>query len=69
MADALTGETRDVMLVGHMPHIERLLRLLIDRSTDGATVFPVHGIVAPTPQNDRWVESWRLDDAPSVSPA
>ena len=69
MADALMGETRDVMLVGHMPHIERLLRLLVDGSIDGATVFPVHGIVALTPQNHRWVESWRLDDDPTISPA
>ena len=70
MADTLIGETRDVMLVGHMPHIERLLRLLVDGSTDGTTVFPVHGIVALTPQNHRWVESWRLeDDDPTISPA
>ena len=50
------------MLVGHMPHIEKLLRLLVEESSDGATVFPVHGIVALTPQTQKWVESWRLDD-------
>ena len=70
LADALVGETRDVMLVGHMPHIERLLRLLVEGSSDGTTVFPVHGIVALTPQNHRWVESWRLEDGdPAISSA
>ena len=62
LADALIGESRDVMLVGHMPHIEKLLRLLVDGSSDGATVFPMHGIVALTPQTQKWVESWRLED-------
>jgi phosphohistidine phosphatase SixA len=62
MVDALIGETRDVMLVGHMPHIERLLKLLVEGSTNGSTVFPVHGIVALTLQNNQWVESWRLED-------
>ncbi len=70
LADALIGETRDVMLVGHLPHVERLLRLLVEGNREGATVFPAHGIVALTPQNHRWVESWRLaDDDPAIPPA
>jgi phosphohistidine phosphatase SixA len=62
MADTLVGETRDVMLVGHMPHIERLFALLVGGSSNGAAVFPRHGIVALTLQNHRWVECWRLED-------
>jgi len=62
MADALAGETHDIMLVGHMPNIERLLALLLGRSSNDAAVFPQHGIVALTPQNYRWVERWRLED-------
>ena len=46
MADELVGETRDIMLVGHMPNIERLLRLLIEGSAEGIASFPAHGIVA-----------------------
>ena len=56
MADELAGETQDVMLVGHMPNIERLLRLLIEGRTEGTTAFPVHGIVALEAIEARWVE-------------
>ena len=62
MADLLVGETRDIMLVGHMPHIERLLRLLVDGSAEGTTAFPMHGVVALEATDDRWVECWRLED-------
>ena len=61
MADELAGETQDVMLVGHMPNIERLLRLLIEGRTEGTTAFPVHGIVALEAIEARWVERWRIE--------
>ena len=61
MADQLTGETRNIMLVGHMPQIERLLRLCVDGSTEGTTAFPVHGIVALEMADHRWVQRWKLD--------
>ena len=60
MADQLTDETRDIMLVGHVPHIERLLCLLFARSAEGTTAFPVHGIVALQHIGDQWVERWRI---------
>ena len=60
MADQLTDETRDIMLVGHVPHIERLLCLLIARSAEGTTAFPVHGIVALQHIGGQWVERWRI---------
>ena len=63
LADRLAGETRDLLLVGHMPHIARLLRRLIGRVGED-TAFPPHGMVAlgPDPGGDpmRWREAWRL---------
>ena len=61
MADELMGETRDIMLVGHMPNIERLLRLLIEGSAEGTAAFPAHGIVALEAVETRWVERWRIE--------
>ncbi|MCY4027048.1 MAG: hypothetical protein OXH75_12140 [Acidobacteria bacterium] len=62
LADRLAGETRDLLLVGHMPLIARLLRRLLARADERP--FPPHGIVAlePDPAGDvtRWRESWRL---------
>ena len=69
VADALVGETRDVMLVGHMPHIQSLLALLVGGRSNGAAVFPQHGIVALTPQNHLWVERWRLEDGDPATSA
>ena len=61
MADTLAGETRELMLVGHMPHIEGLLRLLVEGHSEGSIVFPLNGLVALEPSGDRWSESWRLE--------
>jgi phosphohistidine phosphatase len=59
--DRLIGETRVLMLVGHMPHLERLLRLMtgLDEST-AANAFPLHGVTALEPDGDRWKETWRI---------
>ena len=57
----LAGETRDLLLVGHMPHIARLLRRLLGRVGDDVE-FPPHGMVAlePDPGGDptRWRQVW-----------
>ena len=58
-ADAVAGETRDIVLVGHMPHIARLHELLAGSALVAA--FPVHGMVALREENGRWVEAWRDD--------
>ena len=64
LADRLAGETRDLLLVGHMPLIARLLRRLLGRVGEDLG-FPPHGVVAlaPDPGGDatRWREAWRLD--------
>ena len=59
LVDLLAAETREVMLVGHMPHLDRLLcRLLDDAPT--AVLFPLNGMVAVERTETGWVERWRL---------
>ncbi len=60
IADTLVGETRDIMLVGHMPHIDRLLRLFVESNAGDVNPFPAHGIVALERSDDSWDECWRL---------
>lgn len=64
LADRLAGETRELLLVGHMPLIARLLRRLVGRVGEDLA-FPANGLVAlePDPAGDatRWREMWRLD--------
>ena len=70
LADLLQVETRDVMLVGHMPHLDRLLRRLI-RLSDAAHAgpeagaFPMNGLVAVERVETVWAERWRLDTEPA----
>jgi phosphohistidine phosphatase len=58
MRDRLRGESRDVMLVGHYPHLPALLALL----APDASAFPRHGIVALESDDggENWTEIWRL---------
>ena len=73
LADLLQVETRDVMLVGHMPHLDRLLRRLIRPSHDAhdahegpeTGVFPVNGLVAVERTETVWAERWRLEAEPA----
>lgn len=66
LADRLAGETRDVLLVGHMPYIGRLLRRLLGRVGEDVE-FPPHGVVAleqdPGGDPTCWREAWRLEPA------
>lgn len=55
--DRLVGETRDVMVVGHMPSLPAILRLL---SRDLSAEFPPHGLVALEEGPDRWIERFRI---------
>ena len=63
VADVLQVETRDVMLVGHIPHLDRLFRRLLDDAPATGS-FPLNGLVAVEWTGTGWVERWRLD-APS----
>lgn len=59
--DLLAGETRDLMLVGHMPSLPRIFRLLVTGDEESPLDFPQHGLVALEPDGDGWREAWRLD--------
>jgi phosphohistidine phosphatase len=59
--DRLRGETRDIALAGHFPHLPRLLALLVTGGEAGVS-FPPHGIVAleSEDEGETWRELWRL---------
>jgi phosphohistidine phosphatase len=62
MRNQLAGETRSIVVVGHMPHMPRLLRLLVTGDADAVAVsFPQHGCVALEADGDQWREVWRLE--------
>jgi phosphohistidine phosphatase len=64
--DQLEAGDRAILLVGHMPHLAGLLRVLCGELHDGpGMAFPEHGCVALVRQAGRWEELWRLD-APSA---
>ena len=61
LRDELAGESRSILIVGHMPHLDRLLRLLL-QGDPASTVssFPLHGCVALERDAERWKEIWRV---------
>jgi phosphohistidine phosphatase len=62
MRDQLKGETRSILIAGHMPSLTRLLASLLGEP-DGSVsvVFPQHGCVALETDGDLWKEVWRLE--------
>jgi phosphohistidine phosphatase len=62
--DRLRGETRDVLIAGHYPHLPGLLTLLTaGAQRTNVRSFPEHGVVA-LETNDAgktWTEIWRLE--------
>ena len=58
--DRLRGETRDIAVAGHFPHLPRLLALLVTGGEAGVE-FPAHGMVAlvSDDEGDTWREIWR----------
>jgi phosphohistidine phosphatase len=59
MRDRLRGESRDVLIAGHYPHLPALLTLL----TREETSFPQNGVVAlrSDDEGETFSEEWRLD--------
>jgi phosphohistidine phosphatase len=61
MRDRLLGEPRDLMLVGHMPNLPKVLSLLVDPRPERALLwFPPHSLVALTGDEGGWKEDFRL---------
>ena len=56
--DELAHEDRSILLVGHMPHLGRLLPMLM--GGDPTAAFPLHGCVAVEKDGEGWKELWRL---------
>jgi len=56
--DVMQADPRQIMIVGHMPHIARLYRLLVP-AEDQPEDFPQHGLVALERGAGRWSELWR----------
>ena len=63
--DRLRGETADILIAGHYPHLPRLLTLLLTGRDEGTIGFPPHGVVAlrSDDQGESWDEIWRLADS------
>jgi phosphohistidine phosphatase len=53
--DRVTGESRNVMLVGHIPSLPQILALLTGRGD-----FPEHGLVALEEGETGWEERFRM---------
>jgi phosphohistidine phosphatase len=60
MRNRLRGESRDIMIAGHYPHLPGLLAALVGGSRPG---FPQHGVVALVSEDEgeTWTEEWRLE--------
>jgi phosphohistidine phosphatase len=63
MRDELDLETRDVLAVGHMPHLPDLARALVPSLQS----FPLNGLVQiARDQAGKWAEVWRAQPDESV---
>jgi phosphohistidine phosphatase len=62
MRDRLRAEGRDILIVGHFPHLPRLIALLLGEADGAPGEFPPHGVVALETGDEgaSWQESWRL---------
>jgi phosphohistidine phosphatase len=57
----IAGDSREIMLVGHFPHLPRLLGRLLSGDADAPPAeFPLNGMVALEEVDERWEERWRL---------
>src|SRR5438067_2774681 len=63
MRDRLRGESRDILIAGHYPHLPRLLTLLLGGAGGDVVPFPLNGVVALRSDDDgeTFSEEWRRD--------
>lgn len=61
--DRLRGESRDVLIAGHYPHLPRLLNLLLSQRDDAIVPFPMNGVVAlrSDDEGETFSEEWQRD--------
>jgi phosphohistidine phosphatase len=62
IAEVVQNDARDVMLVGHMPHLPRLLTWLVAGGDTPLLDFPLHGLVALQPSSGKFEERWRISN-------
>jgi phosphohistidine phosphatase len=62
MRDRLRGETHDILVAGHFPHLPRLLTLLLTGRSEPVPAFPQHGLVTLVSKDggQTWSEEWRV---------
>jgi phosphohistidine phosphatase len=59
VAPSLQGEQGSIMLVGHLPHLSRLVSLLVTGNPDNVVVrFRNAGIVCLSQQEKKWAIDW-----------
>ena len=61
VAEAINAENEAVMLVGHLPFLNRLASLLVSGDSDTATVqFRNSGIVCLCREEGQWLVNWAM---------
>lgn len=61
MAETLQDETQPVMLIGHLPFLDRLASLLVTGDADRSIVrFQKGGIVCLVREDENWVVGWMV---------
>jgi phosphohistidine phosphatase len=59
VAASLQGEQESIMLVGHLPHLSRLVGMLVTGNPDNVVVrFRNAGIVCLSQQEEKWAIDW-----------
>jgi len=61
VAASLQGELESIMLVGHLPHLSRLVGMLLTGNPDNVVVrFHNAGIVCLSQQEENWAIDWMM---------
>ena len=59
IVEAVSIESKSILLAGHFPHLPRLFAHLLDNA-DAVSTFPLNGVVAMEKVEGKWAERWRL---------
>jgi phosphohistidine phosphatase len=70
VAASLQGEQASIMLVGHLPHLSRLVGVLVSGDQDKVVVrFRNAGIVCLSQQEEKWAIDWVMQPEVARVPA